>query len=553
MGECEGVHDVGALAIYCPLLLLPLHGDRKVTMILSTKLKQPAVGIGLIRVSSLSLFFALSLFVPNPPLNAQVGYDYHQFTTELVWRGNQALALCNGVFVSHRTPDQVYRQELASLLYGNRGGLRPYAPMSLDRVTIDYERRAVAVGIGLGDPAPVMRSAFREGLGCVVMGPDQTFDNIPGLPKLHLPPYPDDAATVLWPDGDLVTEKHPSDDVDREALRQAGDWIFDREKHGGHSGQVTVGLLVAYRGDIVHERYAPGFDMHTRTRTWSTAKSIASTVIGIAVGKGLLTLDDPIPIDWLPEGREGTPDPRRGITLRHVVNMSSGLYPVDNEWQPVRGSHLVYFGGWDASRHARDRGLINEPGTVFDYENFDILLGLLASKKVIDDQQAYLQFPHRELFRKIGMRNTIPGVDRYGNYAMSSQVYTNARDLARLGLLFLNRGIWNGEQIVPEEWVDFVRTPAPATRNTGNQYGGQWWLVPDSRTDLPQDAFASSGSQGNYTIVVPSYDLVVVRRGLDWEEQGPGPGMNRWDVLAEVLRAFPSRKGGKKYGLDNRD
>ncbi len=520
-------------------------------MIFGTKLKRPVGGIAPTRTSSLGLFFTLFWFAPIPPLQAQIGHDYHQFTTELVWRGDQALTLCNGVFVSHRTPDQVYRQELASLLYGHRGGLRPYAPMSLDRVTIDYQRKAVAVGIGLSDPAPVMRSAFREGLGCVVMGPDQTFDDIPALPELRLPAYADDAAALPWPDGDLVTEKPLPDDFDGEVLRQAGEWTFDRERHGGHSGQVTVSLLVVYRGDIVYERYAPGFDMDTKTRTWSTAKSIASTVVGVAVGKGLLALDDPLPIDWLPEGREGAPDPRRGITLRHVLNMSSGLYPVDNDWQPVRGSHLVYFGGWDASSHPRDRGLINEPGTVFDYENFDVLLGLLSLKKAIGDQRAYLEFPHRELFRRIGMRNTIPGVDRYGNYVMSSQVYTNARDLARLGLLFLNRGRWNGEQIVTEEWVDFVRTAAPATRNTGNQYGGQWWLVPDSRTDVPQDAFASSGSQGNYTIVVPSYDLVVVRRGLDWEEQGPGPGMNRWDVLAEVLLAFPSREGGRKYGLDN--
>ena len=156
-----------------------------------------------------------------------------------------------------------------------------------------------------------MRSAFREGLGCVVMGPDQTFDDIPALPELRLPPHPDDAAAIPWPDGDLVTEKPLPDDVDGEALRQAGEWIFDRERHGGHSGQVTVSLLVVYRGGIVYERYAPDFDMYTKTRTWSTAKSIASTVIGIAVGKGLLALDDPLPIDWLPEGREGAPDPRR--------------------------------------------------------------------------------------------------------------------------------------------------------------------------------------------------------------------------------------------------
>jgi len=522
-------------------------------MIFSMKPKWPAGGVAPTQVTWLSLFFTLLWLAPNSPLNAQIGHDYHQFTTELVWRGNQALTLCNGLFVSHRTPGQVYRQELASLLYGHRGGLRPYAPMPLDRVAIDYEKKTVAVGIGLSDSAPVMRSAFREGLGCVVMGPEQTYDDIRALPELRLPPYPDDAAAIPWPAGDLVAEKPLPADVDVPALRQAGEWIFDRERHGGHAGQVTVSLLVVYRGDIVYERYAAGFDMSTKTRTWSTAKSIASTVIGIGVGKGLLALDDPIPVDWLPEGREGTPDPRHGITLRHVLNMSSGLYPVDNDWQPVRGSHLVYFGGWDASYHPRDRGLVNEPGTVFDYENFDILLGLLALKKAVGDQQAYLEFPHRELFRRLGMRNTIPGVDRHGNYVMSSQVYTNARDLARLGLLFLHRGRWNGEQIVSEEWVDFVRTPASATRTTGNQYGGQWWLVPDSRTDLPQDAFASSGSQGNYTIVVPSHDLVVVRRGLDWEESGPGPEMNRWDVLVEVLKAFPQREGGRKNGFDNHD
>jgi CubicO group peptidase (beta-lactamase class C family) len=136
-------------------------------------------------------------------------------------------------------------------------------------------------------------------------------------------------------------------------------------------------------------------------------------------------------------------------------------------------------------------------------------------------------------------------MDRFGNYVLSSQVYTNARDLARLGLLYLNRGKWNGEQILPEAWVDFVRVPAPATLKSGRNYGGQWWLVPDSRTDLPQDAYSTAGARGQFTIVVPSYDLVVVRRGLDWR-QGGGPGLSQWDLLAEVLAAFPRRAGGTK-------
>ncbi len=165
-------------------------------------------------------------------------------------------------------------------------------------------------------------------------------------------------------------------------------------------------------------------------------------------------------------------------------------------------------------------------------------------KVALGDQRAYLEFPREALFDRIGMRNTVPGVDRFGDFVMSSQVYTNARDLARLGLLHLNRGAWKGERILPESWVDFVRTPAPTTSGSGNFYGGQWWLVPDDRTDLPQDAYTTAGNRGQYTIVVPSHDLVVVRRGLDWQ---PGRhGFPMWDLLAEVLKAFPERPGGEK-------
>jgi CubicO group peptidase (beta-lactamase class C family) len=135
-------------------------------------------------------------------------------------------------------------------------------------------------------------------------------------------------------------------------------------------------------------------------------------------------------------------------------------------------------------------------------------------------------------------------MDRFGHYVLSSQVYTNARDLGRFGLLYLNRGKWNGEQVLPETWVDFVRTPAPATRGRGQEYGGHWWLVPDSRADLPQDAYSTNGARGQYTVVVPSYDLVVVRRGLDFRTGGRG--LSQWDLLAEIIKAFPGRKGGAK-------
>jgi CubicO group peptidase (beta-lactamase class C family) len=224
--------------------------------------------------------------------------------------------------------------------------------------------------------------------------------------------------------------------------------------------------------------------------------------------------------------------------------MSSGLYPVDknvNAW--ISGSPLSYFGGVSSVRGALDRGIVREQGTVWDYQNYDSLLGVYALKSVLGDPQKYLEFPRRALFDRIGMRNTIAGVDRFGDFVLSSQIYTNAPDLARFGLLYLNGGVWNGQRIVPESWIRFARTPAPATRDLGRRYGGQFWLVPDDLSDLPQDAYSTAGSRGQYAIIIPSYDLVIVRRGEDWVT---GEMFDNWDLLREVLKAFPKRRGVEK-------
>jgi CubicO group peptidase (beta-lactamase class C family) len=465
--------------------------------------------------------------------------DYHSSSAEIVSRGTQALKLCNGLFVSNRTVEQIYAQEFRNL------GARDILPLS--KVQVDAQRKTVAVGVGTSDSLPAMRAAYREGVGCVTMAADQTFDDVDHLPQLRMPPPPGDPATIPWPDGDLIANQALPAHVDRAALNAAADWTFDRAAHGGHDGHVTLSLLVVHRGDILLERYAPGITMQTRTRTWSTAKSITSSVIGIAVDRGLLALDQPLPFTWPPGDDPNADDPRKRITLRHVLHMSSGLYPIDNDFENVIGSQLAYWAGWDSAYHARNRGLVREPGTTMDYENYDSLLAVFALRAALGDERTYLEFPRRHLFDRIGMRNTVAGVDRFGNFLLSSQVYTNARDLARLGILYLNRGKWNGEQILSEEWVRFARTPAPASRASGNGYGGHFWLVPDSRTDLPQDAYATSGARGQYTIIVPSYDLVIVRRGFD-ERGGRRPGFSQWNLLAEVLKAFPRGHGGMKEG-----
>ena len=477
---------------------------------------------------TVGLALAAALLLTASSLAQQRGgagaYDYWQVQRDMIQRGQQAIFMCNGLFTSNRTLEQIFAQELKYLrqAIGTPAG---------GDYTVDRARRAVAVG--KDDGVPVMRAAFREGLGCVVLAPNQTFDDIDGLPKLMTPPAAGDAARTPWPDGDLVQKMPLPPGVNAAALQAASDWTFTRES----PEQVTLSLLVVHRGRIIHERYAPGVDMTTRTRTWSTAKSIAATLIGMLVDQGKLSLDRSLGFDWLPQGRGAVKDPRGAITLRHVLNMSSGLETVDNGGlEYATGSGMAYWAGASSVEGARNRGLIREPGTSWDYENYDTLLAIYAMKQAIGDPQAYLEFPRKALLDRIGMRNTLLSTDRFGDFILSSQVYTNARDLARLGLLYLQGGEWNGTRLLSKQWIDFVRTPAPATAQRGNQYGGHWWLVPDNRTDVPKDAYSTAGNRGQYTVVVPSHDLVIVRRGLDYGRQG----FNQWDLAREVIKALPS-------------
>jgi CubicO group peptidase (beta-lactamase class C family) len=467
--------------------------------------------------------FTLTLLLPISTLAQQEeNYDYWQPQRAMVQRGQQAIFMCNGLFTSKRTLEQIFAQELAFFR-------EPIGSADGGDYNIDWNRRAVE--IGASGAVPVMRAVFREGIGCVILPPDQTLADIDGLPELTLPLPPGDPARIPWPNGDLVNSDGLLAGVDAVALQAASDWAFDRDS----KEQVTLSLIVVYNGEIIHERYADGFDVSTRTRTWSTAKSIATTLIGMLVDQGRMSLDAPLGFDWYPMNSSAETDPRKQITLRHVLNMSSGLDTIDNRGREyATGSGLSYWAGASSVVGARSRALIREPGTYWDYENYDTLLAVYAMKLALGGEKAYAEFPRRALLDRIGMRNTLVSTDRFGDFILSSQVYTNARDLARFGLLYLQNGMWDGERLISQDWIDFVRTPAPATVGKGGYYGGQWWLVPEGRDDVPTDAYSTSGNRGQYTIVVPSHNMVIVRRGLDYGRQG----FDRWSLTREVLKAI---------------
>jgi hypothetical protein len=326
----------------------------------------------------LRLLLVLPLTLSQAIAQQPNDYDYFQANRIMIRNGVQALITCNGLFTSNRTLEQVFGQELAILeepVGSTRGG---------DYV-VDAEGQTIAVGGGAS--GPVMRAAFREGIGCVLMSPDQDFDDINSLPTLEVP-YPDmDPATTPWPNGDLVEDKELPAEVNARALESASEWAFNRPT----PEQDTLSLMVIYKGDIILERYADGVDMNTRTRTWSTAKSITATLVGMLVDEGRMSLDEPLGLEWLPPVRSPETDPRNAITLRHVLNMSTGLYPVDGNGPSMyaaTGSGLAYWAGASSNEGARRRGLIREPGTYWDYENYDTLLLVIAMKKALGDDRA---------------------------------------------------------------------------------------------------------------------------------------------------------------------
>ena len=149
---------------------------------------------------------------------------------------------------------------------------------------VDGDRRAV--GVGGGAAGTRIHAAFREGIGCVVMAPGQDLDDIDALPSLLLPPPPGNPEEIPWPNGDRVEPAPLGPGIDASALQAASDWAFERES----PEQVTLSLIVVHGGAIIHERYAEGVGKGTRTRTWSTAKSIAATLIGMLVDRGTLAL-----------------------------------------------------------------------------------------------------------------------------------------------------------------------------------------------------------------------------------------------------------------------
>jgi CubicO group peptidase (beta-lactamase class C family) len=427
--------------------------------------------------------------------------------------GYKASFLCSDIFNGGMTEAQVEQDDLQRTY----DELVPL--MRTQKAIID--RRARTVSVSFDDQMPPRVAAWRPYLGCAQLPIGAGPGTAAALPQLTIQPQRANMDPLPWPMGDRNAAARPRGD--RKALARAMETAFDRRTYG--QGNETTAVLVVQDGKIVAERYRSDFNRHMPQRTWSVAKSIAGTLIGAAVQQGRIDPAAPAPIpEWASAG-----DPRAQITTDHLLRMASGLH------SDTAGNRTdaLYFGGTSVTEQATGWPLVAPPGTRFRYANNDTLLAVRGLRAALGDGQAALAFPFTHLFWKIGMTRTVPETDWEGNFILSSQVWTTARDLARMGLLYLSDGVWQGERILPRGWGSYVASLGPAQPASGYGYGATFWTFPKG-SGLPADAYVARGNRGQYLAIIPSRRILIVRRGFD----GPSANFDLDAFAKDVLTAL---------------
>ncbi len=339
--------------------------------------------------------------------------------------------------------------------------------------------------------------------------------------------------------------------VDHDRLER----LIERARTEGTSEDDPMGLHLAvallHRGEIIADHYGTTADAATPLISWSMAKSVTHALVGFLVHDGLLELHAPAPVPGWAD------DERSAITLHQLLQMNSGLAFVE-DYVDDQVSDVIEMlfgeGQHDVAAYAASKPLAHPPGTVFNYSSGTSNIVAAICGRVIREHHGtdVGAFLDERLFSPLGMNDTTIRTDTAGTFIGSSFVYATAPDFLRFGQLYLDDGIVDGARILPEGWVAHARTPVSTPVPDGHWYGAHWWLW-DSNCDPSTNGtgfevadingFGAHGYEGQYTVVVPDRDLVVVRLGkTDTDRQ---PGVRAWiaDLIRCVSPSSPSPSG----------
>jgi CubicO group peptidase (beta-lactamase class C family) len=466
---------------------------------------------------SVVTFLALALLAAVPAARQSLAQNYPTPVGTPTENGLAGFAkiLCSAVFISGR--------DAAEAAHNSAYFFMPREEQDKVTYTIDRERKIVHATFG----ETTRDSRLYGDQGCIIQ--NQKSPGIHFTPvavKTTLP----DAATQAWPMGDRTETTVPAG-VDGAKLQAAVDAAF------ADPGALTAAFLVVYKGQIVAERYASGITKDTQLESWSMGKSITSTLFSLLVKDGTYTLEQPAPVPlWHRPG-----DSRAGIRNVDLLHMSGGLKFVGNQepggspQNTVLDHYFIYTGGIDSFNYSITRPQEFPPGTEGRYRNCDPLtIGYLIKLAVEKRGENYLQWPQRMLFDRIGIRRQMLETDPYGNFLMTGYDYGTARNWARIGLLYLQDGMWQSQRILPEGWAKFVSTLAPGWKTP--VYGGFFWINGDGGWNLPRDTYLAAGAGGQNTWIVPGRDLVIVRMG---HMRGQGPARRATNLaLGLVMEAI---------------
>jgi hypothetical protein len=407
--------------------------------------------------------------------------------------GYGAKNLCSAIYLQHRDANEVIKDDLGEF------------PLSLGSFTVDKTDSSVTGSVwGFAK----CKAIYRKGIGCTIIK-DFTEEQVRAQSFLLPPPVAVNQDSMPWPLGDKMPDTI-SADINKALLQKA----IDNAMHSTYKKKAseTRGIVVVYKGAIVGEQYAPGFNKNTVQLGWSMSKSLVGALTGVLVKEGKLNVADLAPVpEWKGTAKEQ-------ITIRQLLQQTTGLQFKEDYANPSEVTNMLFKKG-DMAAFTAALPLKDSPGTAFNYSsgNTNILSRIIRHTV---GEKLYPAFPYEALFHKINMYSMLLEPDASGTYIGSSYSYATARDFARFGLLYYNNGVWNGEQILPANWVK--ETVQPSAADARKHYGYQFWLngyearVLSRRwyPDVPADMYFADGYGGQDIYIIPSKQLVVVRLGL---------------------------------------
>lgn len=395
----------------------------------------------------------------------------------LIGAGYNAKAICSCVYVSGRSLESVIAEDLYAIPFGTK---------TIDTVA----KSATATIFGIASKTAI----YRPKLGCTLVN-EVTAEELRQQPSITVAA----SSTEILADSVLPQPQ-------QSTLNKTLDWAFV-EPDAKHPVR-TRAVVVLHKGKIVAERYANGFTKNTPLTGWSMTKSVTNAMVGMLVKDGKLDVNKPAPV------AEWANDNRKGITLDNLLRMSSGLKFAEI-YAGVSDATKMLFSMAGVGKYAIQSSVEVPPATKWYYSSGTTNILQEIVRRQFKTHAEYLNFPHQRLFQKLGMNTAHLEPDPSGTYVGSSFLYASARDWAKFGQLYAQDGIWKDERLLPEGWVNYSSRETP---HSEGKYAAQFWIYV-RKAGLPADSFTMNGFEGQFVLIVPSKQLVVVRLGCSPEEK----------------------------------